>query len=318
MSGDIDKRRRRKRLRNLLRGPRVLAKSLAAPLRQSLRPPDYGHLLKNVNRLDLNTRALLRARFPELAADTDQRTLLRQSEFSVYSQNGEDGILLALFSLLGATDHRFIEFGIGNPLESNTTNLALNFGWSGMLIDFGPQQVAAAEKLYSECENPGRVRVVRSLITPQNINEVFASNGFEGEIDLLSLDIDGNDYWVWEAIQVVQPRVVVIEYNACFGPTATCSTVYDERFDRYAQHELGWYHGASLGAMAKLGRAKGYVLAGCDSTGFNAFFVRDDVAKDKLVSLDAQIAFYPDARRTRIASLEDQMRDLARLESVEV
>ncbi|MCP4006999.1 MAG: FkbM family methyltransferase [bacterium] len=315
MGRDVERQIRRKAKQNWIRKPRALVRQWFRPLRKALRPEDHGDLVKRVNRAEQNVRHLLAARHADLVADAGTRHRMRLNEFSVYSQNGEDGLLLHLFDAIGTHDRRFIEFGIGNPLECNTAHLALDFGWRGLLIDPYSSQVEAAQRVHIEGQ---RVGVVREMLTPQNINGVFTANGFAGEIDLLSVDVDGNDYWLWEAISVVQPRVVVAEYNASMGPDEALTTPYDENFDRYQNHALGWYHGASLAALASLGRAKGYTLVACESSGFNAFFVRDDLAKDRFEAMSPSAAYYPDARRTRVASVEEQRKSLDGLELVSV
>ncbi len=278
------------------------------------RSREQARLHKRVRTLEQNQRNLIQSLHADLAGDADQRDVLRRAELRVYSQNGEDGLLLYLFSRLGASDRRFVEFGIGQITKCNSTHLAVQFGWTGLLIDGSTQMVEQARRFYREHlpEDPERVRCLESWLTPENINQVLGDAGFRGEIDLLSLDIDGNDYWVWKAIDGIRPRVVVAEYNASLGVDEPLITQYDESFSRFAKHPFGWYHGASLPAMERLGRAKGYRLVGCDSMGFNAFFVRSDLALE-LRTLDAKEAFYPDARRLRVSSQEEQFESLRHL-----
>jgi hypothetical protein len=102
-------------------------------------------------------------------------------------------------------------------------------------------------------------------------------NGITGEIGLLSVDIDGNDYWVWEAIDVVCPSVVVVEYNSRFGPEKSVTVPYDARFVRSRAHHSTIYYGASLAALCLLGKRKGYSFVGCNKGGNNAFFVRSEL-----------------------------------------
>lgn len=298
--------------KKLPRAPRRLLRRWIGPLRGALRPPDYGTLQKRVTRLEGNLRNLVFARYPELASGLDQRTGLRRSELRVFSENGEDGILLYLFSRVGTTDRRFVEFGIGDITKCNSTNLSLSLGWSGLLIDGQPKIIEEARDFYeSQADlDPTNVRFAECWITPENINSLLAEQGFEGEIDLLSVDIDGNDFWVWKAIDVIDPRVVIVEYNASLGTDEELITRYEPRFDRYSLHPLGWYHSASLPAIERLGVSKGYVLVGCDSSGLNAFFVRKDVADGRFAPLSAKEAYYPHSRRLRIASQEEQFKSL--------
>jgi hypothetical protein len=122
---------------------------------------------------------------------------------------------------------------------------------------------------------PG-VTAVHSWVTRDNINELIASHGFSGEVDLFSLDLDGVDYWIWEAITVCSPRVVILEYNSMFGPTRAVTVPYDEAFDRQRHHAM--YYGASLAAWTKLAARKGYRLVAVEPAGINAFFLRGDLA----------------------------------------
>jgi len=234
--------------------------------------------------------------------------LLAAYEKKIYSQNGEDGILEYIFSRIGTTNKRFVEFGFGTP-EANTTNLALNEeGWTGLLLD-GSQSVVEAATRYYKDKNPG-VTCGHCFITVDNINSVLRAHGITNTIDLLSIDIDGNDYWIWQAITVIDPRVVVIEYNAAFNSDKSLVVKYDPEFARYSKHSSGLYYGASLLALTRLAHNKGYLLVGCDSTGTNAFFVRKDVAKDKLPEVAVEEAFVrfrgadPDAHFRRIKELE--------------
>ena len=234
-------------------------------------------------------RALLAAH-PELAGDADPVGRLRRAESRVYSQNGEDGVVAHLLSLAGPGDRRFVEFGVEDGTECNTANLALTFGWRGLQLEANAADAARAWDFYS-----GRadVRVVEARVTPANIDALLAEHGFDGELDLLSIDIDGNDYWVWETLNAARPRVVVIEYNAVFGPARSLTVPYAERPSPYEAHPTGWYHGASLTALARLADRKGYVLAGAESRGVNAFFVRRDVAAGKVAAVTPAAAWAP-------------------------
>jgi hypothetical protein len=221
----------------------------------------------------------LRGLYPALAASGQGPLDLESFEARVSSQNGEDGILLRLFSLIGPTDRRFVEIGIEDGRECNTANLALGFGWSGLMVDRDPAGVDAARRRFAaRPQTAETVRVLERHVTRENVDELLVAEGFAGEPDLLSIDIDGNDLWVWAAVERSRPRVVVVEYNASFGPERSVSVPYDPDFDRIARHPSGHYHGASITALARVGERKGYVLAGCDGNGVNAFFVRSDCA----------------------------------------
>jgi len=246
------------------------------------------------------TGLILREKYAGIAENQDPKTEINKHELKFHSQNGEDGILLYIFSKIGTTNRRFVEFGIGDGRECNTANLSLNFGWHGLLMDAKERHVFLANQYYQSMLGQG-VNIVQSLVTTSNINRVLQMNGFKNEIDLLSIDIDGNDYWIWEAMTVINPRVLVIEYNASIGRDNSLTVKYDPHFDRYKKHPTGWYYGASLAALTKLSNAKGYVLVGCESTGINAFFVRKDVAHGILPEVSVQEAYYPNEGQSNIS-----------------
>jgi hypothetical protein len=252
------------------------------------------------------------------SAPVEVRSVVNRYELSVLSQNGEDGVLFYLFSLLGTTNRHFVEFGIEDGRECNTGNLSLNFGWRGLLIEGSADYATSARKYYAERlrERRDEVKIANAFVQPDNINQLFKDNGVPAEIDLLSIDIDGNDYWVWEAMNATSPRVVVIEYNASMGAERSISTQYDPAFDRWKKHDSGYYHGASLAALTKLAESKGYVLVGCDSLGVDAFFVRKDVAEGKLPTLTPQSAFFPHFQR--FESVEEQFMRIQHLSFAQI
>jgi hypothetical protein len=197
-----------------------------------------------------------------------------------FSQNGEDGILQALFAVLGTTNRYFVEFGAGKGSECNTASLARRHGWRGLLMD---AQAGAAD---------APVPVQQEYVTAENIGALLDKYGVPASFDLLSIDIDGNDYWVWRAITRQRARVVVIEYNASRPPTESRVIAYDPDF-RWSGTD---YFGASLPALAQLGRTKRYTLVGCDSSGTNAFFV-DDALAGRFVPQSVQALYRPPAYR---------------------
>ena len=257
--------------------------------------------------------AALRAIHSDLAAPHAGPLDLEAVECRAYSQNGEDGIILHLLSLIGPVTRRFVEIGIEDGRQCNTANLAINFGWSGAMIDRDPGGVASARAFYAGlARTRDAVRVTERHVTREGIDDLLAEVGAEGEIDLLSIDIDGNDLWVWEAITRCSPRVLVVEYNATFGPDRAVSVPYDPGFDRMARHPSGYYHGASVTALARVGARKGYVLAGCDSNGVNAFFVRADCAGGAVPSADPAVAWRP-LRERGLSSPDEQFAVIAHL-----
>ena len=229
------------------------------------------------------SQVLLRLQYRALARRPADLPEFTDVEFRCYSQNGEDGILLYLFSLLGTVNRQVVEIGAGDGIECNAANLIVNHSWHGLLIDGDTRQIARGKQFYAEGKNTWvhPPTLVASWVTLENINPLITANGFSGEIDLLSLDLDGNDYWIWRALDCVRPRVVVLEFNAALGPERRLSMPYqpDYRLDVKVQP---YRCGASLPAFVTLGREKGYRLVGVHSHGFNAFFVQGGVGEDLL------------------------------------
>jgi hypothetical protein len=229
-------------------------------------------------------------------------------EFSSYSQNGEDGLVLYLLSRIGAGSHYVAEIGIEDGRQCNSANLILNFGWSGCAIEASTAWAEEARRYFAGCGVMDRLVLINSRATPGNINELFSQAGVPAGIDILSIDIDSFDYWLWEAIDKVPARLVVIEYNASFGPRRSVTVPYPSAGLTGARY----YHGASITALAKLGKRKGYVLAGCDSKGVNAFFVRDDLAA-AVETVSPEQAWRPHFRRSRRMTPEQQFETIAHL-----
>jgi hypothetical protein len=223
--------------------------------------------------LTLKYRELLHQRIPLPRFD--------DVEFRCFSQNGEDGILLYLFSLLGTVNRMAVEICAGNGAECNAANLIVNHGWQGLLFDGCPLNIAYGKAFYAACRDTCICppTLAQAWITADGINALIEDHGFSGEIDLLSLDLDGIDYWVWRAIECIQPRVVVLEFNPIWGPDWAVTVPLQDDFRLDFSREP-YYCGASLAAFVKLARYKGYRLVGCQRMGFNAFFVRNGVGDD--------------------------------------
>lgn len=260
--------------------------------------------------------AILRAAHPSLAAPTSGLSALRAAELRVHSQNGEDGILAYLLDRIGPTTREVVEFGIGDGTECCAANLVLGFGWSAHLLEANAEDAAAAARLYAE-RAPGRVHVDHTAVEPDTVDALL-SRHVAPVFDVLSVDIDGNDYWVLEALAAVRPRVVVVEYNASFGPERSVTIPYERGFDRYRAHASGFYHGASVTALARLGERKGYVLAGCDSRGTNAFLVDAEAAASAgIQAMPPAEAFAPLFERAHL-TVDEQFAQIAHLPLVEV
>ncbi len=242
---------------------------------------------------------------------------LHQYEYSLLSQNGEDGILRFLFSEIGFESRRFVEFGFGAH-QCNSLRLILHENFTGLLMD-GSRENCEFFRIAAAKRGISGVDAVCTFLTRENLDELILAHGVSGEIDFLSLDVDGNDYWFWETLQSISPRVVCIEYNAGIGSTLSWTVPYDPQFERFAKHPSGFFHGASLTAMEKLGKRKGYRLVGCDSTGTNAFFLRDDVAAPRIPTLSAADAYRPHGNWLgRGFSEQEQLQIMQTLPYVEV
>ncbi|MBR4151918.1 MAG: hypothetical protein IKT98_03075 [Selenomonadaceae bacterium] len=198
--------------------------------------------------------------------------------FKVYSQNDEDGIIEEIFNRIGTTNKIFIEFGVENGLECNSHYLLFK-NWRGLWIDGGDKHVKKIKEKFAPVIANGQLKVLQAFITRENINELFITGGVTGEIDLLSIDVDGNDYYIWQAINIVKPRVVIVEYNSKFPPNCDWKMAYNKN---HIWDGSDW-QGASLKAFELLGRKLGYQLVATNFSGVNAFFVRKDLAKDLFI-----------------------------------
>lgn len=203
---------------------------------------------------------------------------LSELEFKVFSQWGDDGIIQYLIHQLNIRTKTFIEFGVENYTESNTRFLLMNNNWKGIVIDGSPDNIQ-----YIKNDNitwKHSLTALQKFITPENINPIFSEQGFSGEIGLLSIDIDGNDYYVWNAINTVSPIIVICEYNSLFGAKAPYTIPYESSFVRAQQGFAKLFYGASITSLCDLAENKGYSFIGCNSAGNNAYFIRNDRLKE--------------------------------------
>lgn len=212
---------------------------------------------------------------------------LNRYERKIYSQNGEDGIIEEIFSRIGTTNRYGVEFGVGDGSECMIKNLVIQHGWSGLAME---GDLNSCQKMCADYASYPRVMIKHALITKENIVPLFEAYGVPKEFDLLSIDIDGNDYWVWQALSTYSPRLVVIEYNASFPPPQKMVIVYQSDF----KYKGTTYFGASLSSLTHLGTRLGYSLVGTDSKGVNAFFVRHDLLRQSgFPELTPEQAYHP-------------------------
>lgn len=228
-------------------------------------------------RSELDSCKILMGRMAANANARTQMKSLHECEFQVFSQFGDDGIIQYLISDIGIRPERqtFIEFGVESFLESNTRFLLENNNWKGLIIDANSSWMNAIYENKLAWRHD--LTAVTSFITAENINGIFVKHGFEGEIGILSIDIDGVDYWVWKAITAVNPMIVIAEYNSVFGKHAPVTVPYSPTFNRTTYHSSTLCWGASLAALEGLANEKGYDLLGCNLAGNNAYFLRRDV-----------------------------------------
>jgi hypothetical protein len=252
---------------------------------------------RQLRRLRAGVDGLTRAAF--LQPDTlPYPQQLTASAFRLHSQNSEDGILLALFQRAGVTGRRFVELGSGSS-GGNAAMFAAEFGWTGLMVEGDRGKADMAARRFPQ------VQAICAWITPESVDDLLRRHGFTGEVDLLSVDVDGNDYWVWQALTACSGRVVVLEYNSMFGADRAVTIPYDPQFNR-RDHRF-CYFGASLAALTKLSASKGYRLVAVEPTGVNAFFLRNDVAPE-IPAVDPAAAY----------RIGDKYNDLIRTKAIDV
>jgi hypothetical protein len=261
----------------------------------------------NIKFLNSIVNFVLQKSFLEVLNVTKPILLDKKNNFNInkfgikiYSQNDEDGIILYIFKHIGIKTKKFVEIGVENGTECNTTNLLKNFNWKGI-------QIEGSKKLYNDAKiqlkkilekKKNNLKLLNIFVTKKNINQILKKNCGK-EIDLLSVDVDGNDFWIWKAINCVKPRLVIIEYNSFFGSNISATIKYNSKFIWNHRNNKSYY-GASLKALEKLGKQKKYILVGVDKNGVNAFFVRNDLAKDiNLKSKKTEEIFLDNKREIR-------------------
>jgi hypothetical protein len=226
-----------------------------------------------------------------------------EHEFRAYSQWGEDGLIEHLVHEVPIARRVFVEFGVEDYREANTRFLLTRGGWSGLVMDASEAHVRSIrdDPIFWQYNLKAR----QAFVTRENIDRILGEEGLAGEIGLLSIDIDGNDYWVWEAITGISPAIVVVEYNV--------TVPHDADFSRAKAHPSMIYYGASLRALWRLGARKGYDLVGCNSAGNNAFFVRRDLRPSALPARTPEEAYVP----AQFREARDGRGALARLDAAQ-
>jgi len=266
-------------------------KYLAAKLLSIIIDPFVGKIAKRLPNVkhgdfDRQLQILLASQYCQIVESGMPLPDFSETEFCSYSQNGEDGILLLIFSAIGIESKRVVEICAGAGIECNAANLIVNHGWSGLLFDGNKNAIDYGQYFYARCTNAWRFRrlpptLVHAWITAENVNELIVENGISGDVDLLSIDMDGVDFWIWKAITCITPRVVILEYNNRWGADQSVTVPYVSDFKGIgASVEGEGYFGASLLAFTRLAREKGYRLIGANNPNTNAFFMRNDVGAE--------------------------------------
>ena len=266
-------------------------------------------LLVRLDRLDRVIEAVGRIEARQVASNPSDD--LNAHEFRVFSQNGEDGVIQFLLSRVGVENKLFVEFGVGDYSEANTRFLALHDRWSGQVLEGNARDVTRLKRDPTFWRYD--ITAVSAFITKENIDDLLAANGMTDEIGLLSIDVDGNDYWIFEAISVVRPAILIIEYNHRFGPDRAVTVPYDPEFTLDRAHHSHIYYGASLRALCLLADRKGYAFVGCESFGVNAFFVRRDLMTGGVREVSVEEGY----RRGRFRAARDRRGRLAYLTAEE-
>lgn len=289
------------------------SKKIGIAMRKLARRPVLGALEEFYGRSGAASQIHLQMMYRFMASSGNTLPKITEVGFKVYSQSDEDGILLFIFSLIGTTNKKCVEICAGNGIESNTANLIINHGWKGLLVDGNPSLVDQGRYFYSKHQATyvSPPKFLQAWITRNNVNQVIRDAGFTGEIDLLSFDMDGMDYWIWQALDVIRPRVVILEYNNLLGSDRSVTVPYQDQFNAYnypTTNGMANYFGASLPAMVKLSAQKGYRLVGWNRYAYNAFFVRNDLENPHLTERIAEEAIKDlgddPIQKIRLASIE--------------
>lgn len=212
---------------------------------------------------------------------------ISETGLQLFSQFEEDGKVLFALAMIGMTNKTFIEFGSDDGINSNSANFYYHHDFTGLFMDGNEKALDRGRYFFKRHGNPlAKTPVFKhAMITAENINELIESAGFKGEIGLLSIDIDGNDYWVWKALTVVEPQVVIIETHNEFGLNDII-VPYDPNYFYPGKHPT--YHGASPVAMTKLAKHKGYRLVGSNELGFNFIYVKNGLAEKELPEVSVE------------------------------
>lgn len=207
-------------------------------------------------------------------------TSLKDVEFKIFSQFGDDGIIQWLINNIDIDNEFFVEFGVENYKEANTKFLMFNNNWSGFVMDGSTENIENLKKQDYFWKYDLKAKDV--FITKENINDLLLEQNINPNVGLLHIDLDGNDYYIFNEINCLNPNILILEYNSLFGIEREISVPYREDFYRTKAHYSNLYFGASLKALHSLAYKKGFVFIGCNQAGNNAYFVRKDKINSKI------------------------------------
>lgn len=229
------------------------------------------------------TQTMLFMHYRNLLAESKKLPNINDVGFRVFSQTDEDGILLYLFSLIGFTNKKCVDIAFASPYGSNTANLICNHGFSGVLICGNRDEKDLSDDFFNRHPDVKLFppTIVQAWVTAENVNKLLRDQGLAGDVDVLSLDIDGIDYWLWQKLDVISPRVVVVEFQSMWPADKSVTVPYDPAFQRLRIHPD--YFGASLLAFVNLAQKKGYRLVACNKHGFNAFFIKNELLSESVL-----------------------------------
>lgn len=215
----------------------------------------------------------------------------------LFSNMEEDGIILKLLAAINTEKGYFIDIGSNDCINSNCANLAFNFDWKGLFIDADEKLLKIGKRNYRFFKKDTGNNFQQCFLTTENVNAVIASAAFTKDVDFLDIDIDGNDYAIWQAIECIQPKLVVIENKIEYG----WHDIVVPAHEPFGQTQWG----ASLVSMTNLAEQKGYTLVATNQEGFNGFYMRNDCYRrsglralpvaDVLQADHIRKCFYPDA-----------------------
>ena len=233
-------------------------------------------LIKRTFSEEMDKKLLLEAKRISLLNKKNKKIKdLSDIEFKVYSQWGEDGIIDWLIDKLPQIPKKFLEIGTQDYKESNTRFVLINKNWDGFLIEADKDAIKniKSQRVYWRYN----LTAINEFITKDNINNIIKKNNIPKKLGLLSLDIDGNDYWILKKLSSLDPSIIICEYNSLFGQKRSVTVPYKKNFTRSKEHYSNLYYGASINAFIELMKKKNYYLVGTNSAGNNAFFVKKNL-----------------------------------------